>query len=255
MRFEQRQHARHGGQHRNALAADGLNQLGRHQATLEMHLGGKDGWDPQPHHLAEDMAQRQGVQKTQGMEGLLIAHVGLRAVGDGLHAGQHVAMGMDDALGVAGGAGGEENLQRSCVREPLHRAGFLLRQRCEPIFKAEQRESGRQLMQQQSVAHGQLGPHIGADPAGKIGASVCVQRNRQHPAHHAAVEGGDPLRAVLGPQQNAVAGLDVALDEQGGKAAGQSGQLRVGGDSAAVALVANNGNLAVEPSEVVQNSS
>ena len=70
----------HCGQHGDALAANGFNQARRGEALFKMQLGGEDGWNPEAHGLAKDMAQRQGVQNAQRMRQYsLPAHVGPRA--------------------------------------------------------------------------------------------------------------------------------------------------------------------------------
>ena len=109
MGLEQGHDPGHSGKNGDALAADGLNEPWRNQAALEVKLGGIDGWNPQAHGLAEDVAQRQRLEDAEGMDQPLVAHVGLGRVLDGSYAGQHVAVGEDDSLGIAGGAGGEEN--------------------------------------------------------------------------------------------------------------------------------------------------
>ena len=125
MSLEQRHHARHRGQHRNALALDGLDQPRGHQTALEVNLGGKDGRNPQPHHLPEDVAQRQRLQKAEWMHQPLPAQIGLRTLLDRLHAGHHVAVGQHYALGVAGSAGSKQNLQRRIARESSNRSGLF----------------------------------------------------------------------------------------------------------------------------------
>ena len=116
MRLKQGQDAGHGGEDRDALAADELDEARRGEAAFEMELGGEDGRNPEAHGLAEDVAERQRVQNAQRMDEPLVAHVGLGAFFDGPDAGEHIAVREHDAFGVAGGAGGEENL----------RAGFRL---------------------------------------------------------------------------------------------------------------------------------
>ena len=101
MRFQHSQNARHRGQHRNALAVDLLDQPRRCQPALEMHLGLEKRRNPKAHGLAEDVAQRQRVQNAQRMNQPLVAHVGLGAVFDWDHAGQHIAVRENDAFGVA----------------------------------------------------------------------------------------------------------------------------------------------------------
>ena len=117
MGLEEGQNARHGSQNGDALGADQFNDVRRGEPALEVQLGPEDGRDPESHGLAEDMAQRQRVQNAQRMNQPLVAHVGLGAIFDGPHAGQHIAVGEDHALGFAGGAGGEENLQRGVRRQ------------------------------------------------------------------------------------------------------------------------------------------
>ncbi len=85
--LEQRQNPGHGGQHADAFAANRLNQPGRDQFVFEVQLGGKDRRNPQPHGLAEDVAQRQRVQNAEGMDQPLVAQVGLCPLLDGPHAG------------------------------------------------------------------------------------------------------------------------------------------------------------------------
>ena len=77
MSLQQRHHARHGGQHRDALAVDGLDNPLRHKTALEVKLGGINGRNPQAHRLPEDVAQRQRMQNAQRMDQPLIAHVRL----------------------------------------------------------------------------------------------------------------------------------------------------------------------------------
>ena len=130
MGLEERQDARHGSQNGDALTADEFDDVRSGQPAFEMQLGAEDRRDPQPHGLAEDVAQRKRVQNAQGMNHPLVAHVGLGAVFDGTHAGQHIAVGQDHAFRFAGSAGSKENLQRrvrrqagDCARSPRREDG------------------------------------------------------------------------------------------------------------------------------------
>ncbi len=117
MGFEEGQDAGHGGEDRDPLGADELDEARRRQPALKVKFSLEDGWNPEPHGLAEDVAERQRVQNAQGMDKALVAHIRLGTFFNGTHAGQHVAMGEDDAFGIAGGAGSKENLQRGLVRK------------------------------------------------------------------------------------------------------------------------------------------
>ena len=186
------------------------------------------------------------------MDEPLVGQIGLRAFFDRLDAGQHVAMGQHHALGVAGGAGGEKNLERRLAREPLDRAGLFGGQCAGPLLKGQARPLGWQLTEQQRIADRQLGLHVGRHARGKLRCTVGVQRHRQHPAQDAAMEGRDPLRAVFSPEQNAVARSDAALGQQGGKPARQPRNLPIAGRPPPDALEADHRNLAVEAAEVVE---
>ena len=260
MGLEQRQHARHGGQHGDALAVDQLDEPRSGEAALKVQFGGKDGWHPEAHGLAEDVAQRQRVQYAQRMDEALVAHVGLGAVFDGPYAGQHVAVRDDDAFGVAGGAGGKENLERGLVRQAGDGAHLRGGKLAEPILECERGNGGSgvrcsQFSQQERIADGEPGTDVGGYARGKIGGSGGVEGNGQHSAQQAAVKGGDPLGAVLGPQQHAVACADALPGQKRGKTAGEARQFSIRGDAAPVALVAHHGNLAVEAAKIIDQCS
>ena len=125
MGLEQGKDPGHRSKDRDALAADGFNEAGCNQAALEVDLGAEDGGNPQAHGLAEDVAERQRVEEAQGVDVFLVAQVGLGSLHDGVDAGEDVAVRVNDALWVAGGAGGEEDLERCVAREAGNRAGFF----------------------------------------------------------------------------------------------------------------------------------
>src|SRR5580700_3609040 len=101
MGFEQRENARHGGEDGDALGLDEINQARSGEAALEMQLGAEDGGNPEAHHLAEDVAERQRVKDAQGMNDAQVLGVGPRAVFNGTDAGEDVAVGENDAFGIA----------------------------------------------------------------------------------------------------------------------------------------------------------
>ena len=126
----------------------------------------------------------------------------------------------------------------------------------EPILEGERGNGGpgvrcSQFSQQERIADGEPGIDVSGYARGKIGGSGGVEGDGQHAAQQAAVKGGDPLRAVLGPQQHAVAGADALPGQKRGKTAGEPRQLSIRGDAAPVALVAHHGNLAVEAAKII----
>ena len=251
MRLEEGQDAGDGCQHRDALPPDGLNQARGYQAAFKVQLGCVDGRNPQAHGLAEDVAQGQRVQDAQRMDQTYIAQVGLRCFFNGPDAGQHIAVGEHDPFGVARGAGGEEDLERCVGGDAGDGAGLFSGQLGEPVFKGKL-GPGAHFVQKDRVAHHELWRYIGGHARGKLRGAVGVQRDGQHATEHAAVEGRDPLGAVFGPEEDAVAHADGAALKQRGKPAGEMGDLAIGGYTAAVALVTHHGDLAIEAAKVVK---
>jgi hypothetical protein len=235
----------------------------RLQAAFEMHLGGHQRRNPQAHELPEDMAERQRVQKAQRMHQALVAQILLHLALDGLEAGEDVAMGVHDALGLGRGARGEENLQRRLGAKArlLQRcAGRRLRQRGE-IFQHKEgklggarglggRQRGGQARQQRAVGDQQARPRIGDDAQREGGIARGIERNRQHAAQHASEKRRDPLGAVLSPQHHALAAGDVAANQLGGETPRQLREIAISGGVAANAAMHHHGGLGAVAAEV-----
>ena len=122
MAAQQLQHARHSGQHGDALVMDELDEARRIQTGFEVDLGGEQGWHPEAHELAEDVRERQGVEEAERVEGALVAAVFGDLALDGVERGEHVAVGVDDAFRLRRGAGGEDDLERRAAVEAGRRA-------------------------------------------------------------------------------------------------------------------------------------
>ena len=253
--LEQGKDAGNGGEDGDAFATDGLNQAGRDQTAFKVDFGAKDGRDPDAHGLAEDVAQREGVKKAQRVDESLIAHVTLRGLLDGFHAGEHVSVGVHDALGVAGGAGGEEDLQGRVESNSGYGRGLMVGQARRPFFKLDAREievrTRGEAIEEQRISNGEFWLYVGGHAGGEIGAAHGVERNGQRAAEDASVQRGDPLGAVLAPDEDAIAHADGARFKQGGKAPGETSDLAICGHPAANALVADYGNFCAGAAEVL----
>ena len=65
----------------------------------EVEFGGEQWGDPEAHELAEDVAEREGVEEAQGVDQALVACGTLAiSVSMGCEAGEDVAVGVDDAF-------------------------------------------------------------------------------------------------------------------------------------------------------------
>ena len=96
-------------------------QSRRLQAVFKVDLRYQQRRNPQPHKLAEDVAERQRMQNAQRMHQALVAQVLGHLLFQGIERGQHVAVGVHDALGFPGSSGGEDDLQWRIPREPGQR--------------------------------------------------------------------------------------------------------------------------------------
>ena len=112
MNTQQFQHARHHGGDRDALAADTFHQVAGDQVVLIMHLRGQQRRHPQAHELAENVAQRQGMQEAQRMKPAFVTQIFFYLAIKNFDAGQNVAVGVDDPFRGRCGSGSKENLQR-----------------------------------------------------------------------------------------------------------------------------------------------
>ncbi len=109
-----------------------------------------------------------------------------------------------------------------------------------------------QRFEKRGIADNEHRLYVEGDARGELGRSVGIEWNGKNSAQHAAVENGDPVGAVFSPQDYAVAGGDVARDEQRCEAPCQAGDLCVAGCLAPVACVADDGVLAANAAEVVK---
>jgi len=104
------------------------------------------------------------------------------------------------------------------------------------------------------VGDQQPGTGIGDDAGGEFGRAGGVERDGENSAQQAAEEYGDPLGGVGTPEDDAVAGSDVAAVELGGEAAGERGELAVGGAVGAVAAMGDDSRLAGVRAKVIDEA-
>src|SRR6185437_1014313 len=228
-------------EHGDTLVADGFNQFWRNEAAFEMNVCAEDGWDPHAHGLTEHVAERQRVQETQRVHDFFIAEIALGGSFDGTDAGQHVAVGVNDALGIAGGAGREEDLQRGIGAEDCDGRAVRDGQRAGPFLECDAGNACWKLTDEQRVADGEFGLRVVEDARCEVDASVGVKGNDEHAAENAAVICREPFSTVLAPQNNTIAGTDAALLEERGEAKRLIGEVAISGRSSPYAIVRYEG--------------
>src|ERR1700728_4092115 len=212
MRTQQIEHARYGAEHRDPLALDRLDEPLCLEARFEVNHRAQQGRNPQPHELAEHVAERQRVKKMQRVKDTLILQVLFYFLLDRIETGQDVAVGVDDALRLGGRAGCEKDLKRRIEREPrLANTGLRRRrQRDGKILEAQFCLIAAQLPQQSHVPNHQTRLRVFDDAIGEVESAGWIQRNGDDAALHAAKEPTHPLRAILTPDDDALPDRDLS---------------------------------------------
>jgi hypothetical protein len=106
-----------------------------------------------------------------------------------------------------------------------------------------------------SVAGDELRGGVGEDAGSELGGAGGVERDDEDAAEEAGEEDGDPLGGVGSPEEEAVAGDEGAAVELGGDAAGEEGELAIGGGVAAIAAMGDDGDLRWVLEEVCNETS
>src|ERR1700735_1093686 len=101
-----------GHQNRDALAPNHLNQVGRLQRLHKNYGAGQERRNEYSQHLAEHVAQRKRIQKTQWMENSLVAKIFLNLAFERFDVCQNIAVGDHYSARLCRGPRSENNLQR-----------------------------------------------------------------------------------------------------------------------------------------------
>src|SRR5262249_46236544 len=108
--FPQRlQHTRHCNQHRNALATDAMDDVAGLERVLKENGAAQQRRKINAQELAEDVTEREEIQKTQRMHKSFVPRIGGDLLLERRDVGQHVAMRNDYSLGLRRGAGGKND--------------------------------------------------------------------------------------------------------------------------------------------------
>ena len=247
---QQIEHPRNRRQNRDPLLVHEPGQARRLQAVFKVDLRCQQRRNPQPHELAKDVAERQRMQNAQRMNQALVAQVLGHLLFQGIERGQHIAVGMHDALRLPGSAGGEDDLQRRIPREAGQGNVVGRREPGGKTGKAERGNARAKLLQQRQVPSQQPGLHLGHHPPRQLQAACGIQRHCNDSAQNASKESRYPLHRVVSPKQNTVAGTQAELVKGMSATGAQLRQLGVGGRKTAIAAVGNDRDLLFITAEV-----
>ena len=254
-------HARDGYQHRDALPANRPHDFGGVECVFENDGAAQQRGKKNSEELAEDVAQRQQVQKPNWMHEPLVLQIFSDFGFDRDEVADHVGVGEHDSLGLGRGAGGEDDFEwvGGLNLRGTKAFGSMLRNYSAQIGGVDGRDLLRadvlDLLEERGPfarTQREPGAHLCADAARKIGGGGIVDGNSNHPAKRASQERRHPLGTVRTPQQNRVALDDVARLEFAGKLIRHAGDALVAPTLVPVSSRKHVGAVATAALEIVQ---
>jgi hypothetical protein len=152
------------------------------------------------------MAERHKVQKADGMKRALPLQVFFDLSLKRREVRQQVPVREDHALRVSRGARSEDDLGY-VVEDRVYRISVarVMRDPADQLFYGDSRQGQARLFALSGAVEDQSGFDLSLDPADEFRRAFDVERDGDHAARQAPEESGDPLGAVFGPEQNAVA--------------------------------------------------
>ena len=115
--LERFQQSRDGDQYGYPFASDRFQQIAGIESFKKDGGSAEQRRDENRKQLAENMAQREEIEKSQRMENTLVAQVLLHFMFDRFDIGKNVGMGDHHTAGLGGGSRREDNLQRVVARK------------------------------------------------------------------------------------------------------------------------------------------
>ena len=181
------------------------------------------------------------------MKDALVFQILLHLTLDRPQTGEDICVSVNDTLGVARGAGGEDDLQRIVFRKSVHNTSRSPGQRRE-ILKGNAAVKGAQLF---PASSNQFRFDLLRHAVSKALRACKIDRHWNNTAQNAPEECGNPRRAVFAPDQNPVAFDDSARVEFSREASSQIGEAFIRTDFPSQTTAADNGDLIAMPFEIV----
>ena len=265
-RTQEIEHARDGDEESGAFALDGAENFGRISGGFENYRGAEERGNEEGHELSEDVAERNQGDEAERMKKAFVFEVGLHAALDGFEVGEKVSMGEDDAAGFGSGAGGEQDFCDVVTGDWFAGDRFVERLGCftgnSPrgedamlrcyVGQILQYQGRNGWIERRLVTGGddQFDLRIASDARGKIARSGIVHRHGDGTEEEAAPEGGEPFGRVRSPEEDAVAGLNVAGLEGVCEEQSEGGEAFVAPGRVTITSRVDNGAIALEAFEI-----
>src|SRR5262245_7079630 len=199
--------ARHGGDYRDALAFDRIDDFRRVERARKEDLAEEQSRHEHSHKLAEDVAQREQAQKPDRVKWALELQVFVDLGFEWSDVGQQVAVRQANTFRLRRRARSKYDLGQVVCADlfiPIRRRR-MTPDDVDQLIEAQRRlsifEMARLLLAEQK----QFGLHLSPRAIGEIGRALFVQRDCDRAAQQATEEGRDPFGTVLAPKNNAVA--------------------------------------------------
>jgi hypothetical protein len=181
------------------------------------------------------------------VEDALILQVLLYLSLDRSQTGKDITVRVNDAFGIGGGAGGEDDLGGIGFAKIFDGRRLVQRERLE-IFECD---GVFECAEELAAACNQFGINLLGYAKGKGLGTLDIDRNRENSAHDAAEECGDPRCSIVSPDEDPVAFLDVTGFEFRGEAAGLFGEAFIGAGFLAETVAADNRDLIAVAVEIL----
>ncbi len=259
--FEDLEDLRHAYQDGDATLADLANDVVGRVAAREEDQARQHRRHERPHRLPEHVAERQQVEKADWQKRLCPLTVLGDLLFDGNDIGQYVPVGDDDALGICGGAGGEDDLcgivRRQvwvllCSGRLLHRCVDTKRLRSQVGQRPHRTlRTGQRLGLDDVAGEDGAGADDLRDPEEKRRRGAIVNRDEDDTLEHTPPERDDPLRPVLAPNRDGLALADAGFAQMSGKRPRRARDLAIGQRPRAIAVVVDE-EFAGEGGEIVE---
>src|SRR5271166_1453580 len=218
---------------------------------MEDDGGGQQLRQENSEELPEDVAQRQQVEKTQGMEDALVSQVRADPALQRLQVGEDVPVRNDHTARLSGGARGEDDLH-DVVAGERRRSAWHVGANGNPLAEGFQMHGwnfGDLVLRH---ANAKLGVHLLRDTLGELGSGNVVDWNNDDAAQQTSKESNYPLGTVFTPDEDLVAPGNLSRVELAREAMRVGQHLTVGPALRAIAAMLHVGNLAGVPPEVVE---
>src|SRR5580658_6141510 len=224
-RFNQ---ARHRDEHGDTLVVNRPNHFSGIESVDKNRGPAENLRQEHSQQLAEDVTQRQKVEKAERVKEPLVAPVAIDFSFEGFEVREKVPVSENNAARFCGGSRGEDDFDRVAARGRSGAESFrggARRERAE-VFKANY-GNGNVKRRKSPPDHRYSNARLLRHARCETFVRDRIHRNSDHAAKHASEKRRDPLAAIFAPDEDAVAFHDAAKVKFAGESRRDAEQIRI----------------------------